>query len=154
MKISDDFSLEEFCHPDDPIAASDDAIVAKVKRLASEFLEPIRAHFAKPVDIRSAYRSLRHNAVVGGVPTSYHLYAYDHAAVDFLVRGVPLQEVFDWIRLESHLAFDQVILERAKGRTDDLGGVIHLQIRAVPRRMALVGSTHGQGGYGRVPVNA
>ncbi len=149
MKASEHFDVEEFHAASDPPPPS---TVERIVRLCVEFLEPIRAHFNSPVDIGSAYRSPCHNAIVGGVPGSYHLYEDDHAAVDFTVRGIALQEVFDWIRLESKLAFDQVILERAKGREDDLGGCIHLQIRTVPRRIALVGSTHGAGGYLEVRV--
>jgi hypothetical protein len=149
MKASEHFDIEEFHTATDLPPAS---AIEKIVRLCVEFLEPIRAHFNAPLDIGSGYRSARHNAIVGGVPASYHLYEDDHAAVDFTVRGVALAEVFDWIRLESKLAFDQVILERAKGRTDDLGGCIHLQIRTVPRRRALVGSTHGAGNYSEVRV--
>ena len=124
----------------------------KRQALCQTLLESVRTHFNKPMLIMSGYRSPKHNVLIGGVPTSYHLYTSDHAAADFVVPGTPLADVFDWIRLESHLPFDQVILERAKGRNDDVGACIHVQTCTHPRRMALIGETHGQGVYRRAEV--
>jgi len=149
MKVSDNFDFAEFLADMETVP---EGIVEKVKALCQEILEPVRAHFNRPLLIMSGYRSLKHNVLVGGAATSFHLFAADRAAADFVIPNFPLAAVFDWIRLESHLPFDEVILERAKGRTDDQGACIHVQIQTHPRRIAKVGNTHGQGPYISVEV--
>lgn len=75
-------------------------------------LQPIREHFAVPVDITGGYRSwalwdkLRK---LGRNPAknSQHLYGQ---AVDFTVRGKNTKDVFNWIK-NSNLEFDQLIYE-------------------------------------------
>jgi len=149
MQVSEHFSFDEFVSDADTIP---DGVLEKVKALCQDLLEPIRAHWNKPLQIDSGYRSQRHNAIVGGDPHSFHLYLADQAAADFVIPSIALSAVFDWIRLESHLPFDKVILERAKGRIDDQGACIHVQIQTHPRRLALIGNTHGQGAYQQVEV--
>ena len=70
--------------------------------------------------------------------------------MDFRIEGVPLQGVFDWIRLESPLRYDKVILERKQGAFGDSGACIHIQVSDTPRRLAYLGQTHGTGKYIRV----
>ncbi len=89
-------------------------IVPLVEDFMDKVLEPIRNHFDVPVLITSGYRNRVYNRKVGGNPESQHVYTRDHCASDMQVPGVPLQEVFDWIRLKSGLPYDQVILERGK----------------------------------------
>lgn len=79
-----------------------------IRKLCETLLEPLRAHFGKPVVIHSGYRCPDLNAAIGGSSTSQHPKG---EAADFHVVGVSLQEVFDWIRKESGLPFGQVILE-------------------------------------------
>lgn len=75
-------------------------------------LQPIREHFAVPVDITGGYRSwalwdkLRK---LGRNPAknSQHLYGQ---AVDFTVRGKNTKDVFNWIK-NSNIEFDQLIYE-------------------------------------------
>jgi len=65
-----------------------------------------------------------------------------------------LETVFDWIRLESHLSFDQVILEVFAGT--QIPGCIHISYNGAlteQRRMALTGETNGAGAYTAVQVN-
>ncbi|HQR18331.1 MAG TPA: D-Ala-D-Ala carboxypeptidase family metallohydrolase [Gemmatimonadales bacterium] len=108
MHLTDHFTLAELTAtrtglPNTP----GDAEVAKLVRVA-EMLEVIRAHFGRPIAVHSGYRSPQVNAAIGGSKTSQHMKA---EAADFHVDGVPLVDVFDWIRKESGLAFGQVILE-------------------------------------------
>lgn len=84
-----------------------DAERAKLVKVC-EMLEAVRAHFGRPIAVHSGYRSPAVNAAVGGSKTSQHMKA---EAADFHVDGVPLVDVFDWIRRESGLRFGQVILE-------------------------------------------
>ena len=124
----------------------------EVENFASEFceriLEPIRDRFG-PVVITSGYRSPELNALVGGVPTSDHQWTTERIAADFQTPTANLDVVFDFIRLESGLPFDQVIREHGSGRGGDC---IHVSYRLVPRRTAMIGGTHGSTGYQHVEV--
>jgi zinc D-Ala-D-Ala carboxypeptidase len=78
-----------------------------VRAVAETLLEPLRAHFGRPVMVHSWFRCPDLNAAIGGSATSQHPKG---EAVDFHVAGVPLVDVFDWIRHEGP-PFGQVILE-------------------------------------------
>ena len=61
------------------------------------FLERVRSRFGKPVIITSGYRPPEINRSVGGASQSEHLYdAPGVGAVDFYVKGAPIQVVQDW----------------------------------------------------------
>lgn len=116
--------------------------------LAVEFcnliLEPVRARFGA-VRITSGYRCPELNRQVQGVPQSDHVWNTARVAADFDTPQADLDEVFDWIRLESKLPFDQVIREYGSRVSGDC---IHVSYRgAASRRIALVGATHNQSGY-------
>lgn len=114
-------------------------IVNNAIYLCEQLLEPIRAKFG-PVNVHDGYRPPAHNEAVGGKPASYHLYDGTQAAADIDVLPTGFQDLFDWIRLKSHLPFDKVILE-----TNSAGepATVHLQIDSAvsPRRLAYTGST-------------
>lgn len=57
----------------------------KVDEKLVEYLQKIRDHFGKPVDITSGYRCAEHNAKVGGVSSSLHTKGQ---AADFVIDGV------------------------------------------------------------------
>jgi zinc D-Ala-D-Ala carboxypeptidase len=84
---------------------------AAIVTLCETLLEPIRAHFGRPVMVHSLWRCPDLNAVIGGAATSQHVAGERGAACDFHVAGIPLVEVFDWIRLDSGLLYSQCILE-------------------------------------------
>lgn len=84
-----------------------DAERAKLVKVC-EMLEVVRAHFGRPIAVHSGYRSPAVNAAVKGSKTSQHMKA---EAADFHVDGVPLVEVFDWIRKQSGMRWSQLILE-------------------------------------------
>ena len=77
-KLSTNFRVKEFACADgsDPIFISPDLV---------SVLQKIRAHFGEPVTITSAYRTPAHNAKVGGVSDSRHLYG---VAADIKVKNV------------------------------------------------------------------
>ena len=50
----------------------------------AERLEMVRAHFGKPVQVHSCFRSEAVNKAVGGSPTSAHRFAH---AADFIIPG-------------------------------------------------------------------
>jgi len=57
----------------------------KIDEKLVEYLQKIRDHFGKPVDITSGYRCSTHNAKVGGVSSSLHTKGQ---AADFVIDGV------------------------------------------------------------------
>lgn len=126
---------------------------ANAEQICELLLEPIRAQFG-PVSLSCGYRSLQDNARVGGTPLSQHLYIDENSAADIVDCGdVELAVAFNWIRLDSHLPFDQLILEI--NPTTQVAACIHISYNgaATPRRQALTGETNGQGKYSSVQVN-
>jgi uncharacterized protein YcbK (DUF882 family) len=82
------------------------AALASLKALCINVLEPIRAHFDRPVIISSGYRAPAVNKAVGGSTTSAHCFGQ---AADFTVPGVSNFELCGWI--ERNLNYDQLIYE-------------------------------------------
>lgn len=118
---------------------ADARVKANARYLCEKLLEPIRAKYRMPVFVTSGYRDAAHNAQVGGKSKSFHLYEYDRCACDFKVVGIAAKTTFDWLRLESGLPFDKVILEYQEGEAR----IIHIQAfsKGEPRRRAFVGET-------------
>ena len=86
IQLSKNFKLDEFkckCGKCDPILV-DDALIA--------WLQKIRDHFGKSVNVNSGYRCKTHNASpkVGGSPTSHHVKGM---AADIRVEGITPEEV-------------------------------------------------------------
>lgn len=126
-------------------------IVDNATFICVALLEPIRLHFGASINIHDAYRDLGHNARVGGKTASFHLFGGGKSAADIDVTGHTYREVFDWIRLESKLPFDKVILEHNSAGAD---ATVHLQIdrNNPPRREAFVGGTGNSLHYTLVEV--
>lgn len=120
--------------------------------LCATILEPTRDHFNAPIHIHDAYRDANHNKRVGGKPDSFHLFTLGRAAADIDVAGKTLIEVFDWMRLQSHLQFDKIILEHYP---NGVPATIHIQVDRTnpPRRLAYVGGTGNSQIYTLVQVN-
>jgi len=74
--------------------------------LCYEVLEPLRAHFDKPVTITSGYRSEALCEAIGSKTTSQHARG---EAADFECFGVDNKELAKYIK--NNLVFDQLILE-------------------------------------------
>lgn len=128
-------------------------IYENAKQICEVLLEPLRAKFG-PIKVTNGYRDLQHNAAVGGAPDSQHLYEGLNSAADIIPMACDLTIAFDWIRLQSHLPFDQAILEVAEGTK--IPACIHLSYNgalAVQRREALTGATNGSAPYQAVEVN-
>lgn len=86
IQLSKNFRLDEFkckCGKCDPVLV-DDQLIA--------WLQKIRDHFGKSVNINSGYRCAKHNAdpEVGGSPTSHHVKGM---AADIRVQGITPEEV-------------------------------------------------------------
>lgn len=83
-KLSEHFKVREFRCQDgsDPVFIDTELV---------ELLEKIRAHFAKPVTITSAFRTASHNATVAkAAKYSQHLYG---KAADIQVQGISVENV-------------------------------------------------------------
>lgn len=128
---------EHFADTELGVAGCAQNIVDNATYLCAKLLEPVRAEFG-PVAVHDGYRDPAHNARVGGKPNSYHLFEGGKSAAD-ISGNFSLQTIFDWIRLESGLSFDKVILEFRGG----FPACVHLQVNshAAPRRLAFTGST-------------
>ena len=86
IQLSKNFRLDEFkckCGKCDPILVDEGLIV---------WLQKIRDHFGRSVNVNSGYRCAKHNASpqVGGDPNSHHVKGM---AADIRVEGVTPQEV-------------------------------------------------------------
>ena len=86
LRLSKNFRLDEFkckCGKCDPILV-DDTLIA--------WLQKIRDHFGRSVNVNSGYRCEAHNAnpEVGGSPTSHHVKG---KAADIRVEGIVPEEV-------------------------------------------------------------
>ncbi|MBA1148752.1 peptidase M15A [Ectothiorhodospiraceae bacterium WFHF3C12] len=114
-QLSRNFSLEELCKSQtaerrgidnslDP--ARDAQIVANLRRVCEEILQPTRDHFDVPIVPSSGYRCLELNRAIGSKDTSQHV---NGEAVDFEVPGIANADLAAWI--ESNLDYDQLILE-------------------------------------------
>lgn len=112
-----------------PNATQRAALVA----LCVNILEPVRAHFGKPVRITSGYRSF--------TPNSQHGRG---EAADFEITGVPNVQVARWIR--DNLPFDQLILE-AWSATDPNAGWIHVSYRKDGGRKSVLRTPTGKAPY-------
>ena len=117
------------------------------RHLCEDILEPIRSHVGEPLRILSGYRSPSANQAAGGVSGSQHVATADYCAADWWVPTLDMRGVFNWIRLESKLPFDQLILEHG-----DHNDIIHTSWSTTPRRMALEGATANRTGYQSWPV--
>jgi len=133
-QLTDHFSQEEL-----GVSGCEQRLIDNAGFLAKTVLEGIRVHFG-PVDIRCGYRDPAHNARVGGKPNSFHLFVDGHSAADLGSSHVTLPQMFDWIRLESKLPFDKVILEKNSAGTP---ACVHIQADRLnkPRREAYIGGT-------------
>ena len=124
MQLSKHFSLEEMTRS---MVASRKGIdnipgageIKNLENLCYEVLEPVRAHFDKPITVSSGYRSEALCEAIGSKKTSQHAKGM---AVDFEINGVPNIQVAYW--LTNNVDFDQCILEYYKP-DDGSAGWIH-----------------------------
>lgn len=116
MKLTPNFTFYEMTATRHRRLQAENRRSAEEYRIAlkatAEMLQVIRDHYNRPVVVHSAFRSAALNKAIGGAARSQHLTGQ---AADFHVDGVPLREVFDWIRSESGIAFGQLILEGPSG---------------------------------------
>jgi putative chitinase len=122
--------------------------IENMKYCCEKILEPVRAHFGKPVKINSSYRSPLVNKAVGGSKTSQHV---NGQAIDFEIEGIDNKTVADWVA--DNLEFDQVILEFYTAG-DKNSGWVHASIKKEGgnRKQRLIATKSKAGGTVYKPV--
>lgn len=122
--------------------------IENMKYCCEKILEPVRAHFGRPVKVNSSYRSPAVNRAVGGSKTSQHV---NGQAIDFEIPGVDNKVVADWIG--DNLEFDQLILEFYTAG-DASSGWVHASIKREGgnRRQRLIAQKSKTGGTTYTPV--
>lgn len=143
--LSAHFSLEEMIRSDTAARLAlanypDAPTIAKLKNVCINILEPVRAHYGRPVQINSGYRAPAVNAAVGSKPTSQHARG---EAVDFEVPGISNAEVAVWVR--DNLRFDQLILENHRAGIPSSGWV-HCSWKSGQLRRSILTMTLGSHG--------
>ncbi|MBW4653989.1 MAG: hypothetical protein KME20_13275 [Kaiparowitsia implicata GSE-PSE-MK54-09C] len=83
--------------------------IKNLQVLCEEVLDPVREQFGKAITPNSGYRSEELNLAIGGARSSQHIARGKAAACDFVVPGVSVPIVCDWIHY--NLTFDQLIEE-------------------------------------------
>ena len=106
----------------------DSEMIANLRHLCLEILEPVREAFGIPFAPASAYRSPALNAALGSKPSSQHVLAQ---AVDIELPGIPNLELARWIR--DHLNYDQLILE-FHSPAEPASGWVHVSLKEVGNR--------------------
>ena len=82
--------------------------------LANNILQPIRNYYKVPITVTSGFRGPALNEKVGGSKTSQHCFG---EAVDILVKGKTVDEVFDDIRTgKINICYRQLIKEKINGK--------------------------------------
>ncbi|MBH9536932.1 D-Ala-D-Ala carboxypeptidase family metallohydrolase [Novosphingopyxis sp. YJ-S2-01] len=111
MKLTDHFTLAEMTASQIASRRGIDNTPGPAERkalriLCERVLEPVRAHFGRPVVISSGYRSPELNHAIGGSGDSQHSKG---EAADFTIPGLPNIEVARW--MQARLNYDQLIYE-------------------------------------------
>lgn len=125
MTLSPNFTLNELSQSEYALRNGIDntpppEVVANLKNLAVNVLQPIRDHFKRGVKVNSGYRNPAVNKAIGGSPTSDHCKGQ---AADIEIPGVPNHELAEWIK--ANLKHTQLILEfYTKGIPDS--GWVHV----------------------------
>jgi zinc D-Ala-D-Ala carboxypeptidase len=116
MKISEHFTLEELTYSETAIRKSldnipSDLVIANLKALCENVLEPLRTILGVPIKINSGYRSIAVNQLVGGVVTSQHCLGQ---AADTVAIGLSIKDYYDTIKKlvrNNQIILDQCIFE-------------------------------------------
>lgn len=129
MQLSEHFALAEMCKSATGLRlgiANDPTpdVIANLTQLCVNVLEPIRAHYGRPVRVFSGYRCPDLNKAVHGARGSQHMTG---EAADIEIPGIANAELAHWIAA-GNVPFDQVILEFYERGVPDSGWV-HVSFR-------------------------
>lgn len=140
MRLSKNFKLEEFLLSQTAARngidmTPSDEIIESLARLCQDVLQPAREVIGSPFFITSGYRPPILNRLIGGSPTSAHMFG---RAADFVVMDHTPYQVADFIS-GMNLPYDQLIHE--------FGRWVHIGIAKTgntPRLEDLTASRFGQ----------
>lgn len=79
-----------------------DGYPAEMKQIVVEVADRVREHFGRACHVSSGIRCKKHNANVGGVPTSRHLYG---KAMDIYVEGITAAQLLAYIKKQPEIAY-------------------------------------------------
>jgi len=116
MKLTQNFILDEFLSLGDTIPPSVE-VVRNLRNVANR-LQLLRDLLGKPIRVTSGYRSIQHNARIGGSPNSFHILGM---AADIVVDGMSPKEVQEYLKhwsggLGSYDTFTHVDIRDEKVR--------------------------------------
>lgn len=134
--LSPHFTLAEFTYSDTAkrrgiLNQPNNAQIAAAEALCVNVLEPLRAHFKRPVKILSGFRNPALNKAVGGAASSQHLKG---EAADITLPGISNADV--WKYIVANLPYDQVIAEKLL-RADPAAGWVHVSYAPALRHDAI-----------------
>lgn len=114
VTLSTNFTSDEFdCH------GSGCCSITLVDQKLVNYLQDIRSHFNKPVNISSGYRCAKHNKSIGGATSSYHMKGQ---AADIYIDGVSPIEI-------ARYAEQKGILGIGLYETNKDGHFVHIDTR-------------------------
>ena len=133
INLSEHLTLAEMEHSDTAIKLGIDnsapvEVIEHLKIFAAEIFEPVRQFIGKPVHVTSGFRCTELEKALGrGILVNQHL---SGNAADIHVDGMTLDGLFDMIRVNPSIPYDQLITE---------GGCVHISGGVdKPRRMAMI----------------
>lgn len=112
--LSQNFKLSEFLRSQTATRngidmTPSDEIIANLERLCVTVLEPVRAYLKMPMIVSSGYRPPMLNRLVGGAPTSAHVYG---RAADIVFPDRSPRSIVDSLKSWTEVPiFDQIIEE-------------------------------------------
>lgn len=115
IQLSKHFTLDEFLKSRTAVRLGINNIpneeqLENIRLLVENLLEPLRAHYGRPIIITSGFRSAELNKAVGGVKNSQHCTGQAADIRSVSDRRSDNKELFDMI-IEMGLEFDQLINE-------------------------------------------
>jgi hypothetical protein len=133
ISLSDHLTLAEMEHSDTAIRLKIDnsappEVIEHLKRFAAEVFEVVRSTVNAPVHVTSGFRCTELEKTLGrGILVNQHL---SGNAADIHVDGMTLDGLFNLIRVNPSIPYDQLITE---------GGCVHISGGVdKPRRMAMI----------------
>ena len=117
--------------------------IENLKALAVNILQPVRAHFDKPLIISSGFRCAQLCVEIGSSINSQHCADNESAAADFEIWGTDNEVLATWIK--SELEFDQLILEFYK-EGEKNSGWIHCSYSSNHNRNQCLYASRGEDG--------
>jgi hypothetical protein len=144
MQLSKNFSLAELTKSQQAERLGIDntpsqVVIANLKLLVGNILQPVRDHYGRPIIVSSGYRSAELNRAIGGAKTSDHMTG---CAADIEIPGIsnPTLARYIW----DNLPFTQVILEFYTPGIPDSGWV-HVSYDAKDLRKQVLTATRKDG---------